>query len=36
MKKTSCEYGVTISANTLAWDNESRVLDLPMDYFLMM
>lgn len=36
MKKTPCEYGITISANTLAWDTESRILDLPLDYFLMM
>ena len=36
MKKTPCEYGITISANTLAWDNELRILDLPLDYFLMM
>lgn len=35
MKKTSCEYGITISANALAWDNELRIIDLPMDYFLM-
>lgn len=35
MKKTPCEYGITISANGLAWDNELRILDLPMDYFLM-
>lgn len=36
MKKTPCEYGITISANTLAWNNKLRVLALPMDYFLMM
>lgn len=35
MKKTPCEYGITISANTLAWDAEHRILELPMDYFLM-
>jgi len=35
MKKISCEYGITISTNTLTWDNELRILDLPMDYFLM-
>lgn len=36
MKKISCEYGITISANGLSWDNELRILDLPLDYFLMM
>lgn len=35
MKKTPCEYGITISANALAWDNEHRILELPIDYFLM-
>ncbi len=35
MKKISCEYGITISANTLAWDEDLHILDLPMDHFLM-
>ncbi|MEK7131143.1 MAG: AAA family ATPase [Patescibacteria group bacterium] len=36
MKKTQCEYGINISANSLAWDSEHNILNLPMDYFLMM
>ena len=36
MKKMPCEYGINISANPLAWDSEHHILDLPMDYFLMM
>ena len=35
MKKIPCEYGIAISTNTLAWNNELRILDLPLDYFLM-
>lgn len=35
MGKTGCDYGITISSNTLAWDNNLRILDLPLDYFLM-
>ncbi len=36
MKKIPCQYGVAISANTLAWDAKLHILDLPLDYFLMM
>jgi len=36
MKKMPCEYGITISTNILAWDSEHRIMNLPMDYFLMM